>query len=98
MADFDGDAIAAYARHFETHGGRGGRPAALAARRVYLTMVRALARELGTDDVAAGVKVPQHRARPPETLTDLEYANQLAGYGLRDCHAASKTSFVHQDP
>ena len=73
VEDFDGDAIAAYARHLETSGGRGGQPAALATRRVYLSMVRALARELGADDVAAGVKVPRHRAGPPETLTDLEY-------------------------
>jgi len=64
--DVDGDGIAAYARHLELRGGRGGRPAALATRRVYLSMVRALARELGADDVAAaGVRVPRHRAGPP---------------------------------
>lgn len=77
VADLDGDAIAAYARHLETKGGRGGRPAALATRRVYLSMVRALARELGADVVVASVKVPRHRAGPPETLTDLEWANLL---------------------
>jgi hypothetical protein len=67
--DVDSDAIAAYARHLETAGGRGGRPAALATRRVYLSMVRALAREMGANNVAAGVKVPRHRAGPPETPT-----------------------------
>jgi site-specific recombinase XerD len=75
--DVDSDAIGAYARHLEKAGGRGGRPAALATRRVYLSMVRALARELGADDVAAGIRVPRHRAGPPETLTDLEYHNLL---------------------
>ncbi len=36
--DLHGDAIAAYARHLDTQGGRGGRPAALATRRVYLSV------------------------------------------------------------
>jgi integrase/recombinase XerD len=77
VADLDGDAIGAYARHLEIGGGRGGRPAALATRRIYLSMIRALARELGRDDVARGVRVPRHKAGPPETLTETEYQNLL---------------------
>jgi site-specific recombinase XerD len=77
VADLDADAIAAYARFLEAAGGRGGRPAAPATRRIYLSMVRALARELGRHDVAAGVKVPRHKAGPPETLTETEYENLL---------------------
>src|SRR4051794_40575545 len=64
IADLDGDAIAAYARFLETAGGRGGGPAAApATRRTYLSMVRALARELGRRDVAAGVKGAAPTAR-----------------------------------
>jgi site-specific recombinase XerC len=40
-------------------------------------MVRALARELGRHDVAAGVMVPRHKAGPPEALTEFEYAKML---------------------
>ena len=39
--------------------------------------LRALARELGRDDVAAGVKVPRHTAGPPETMTEADYQNLL---------------------
>lgn len=77
VSDLDADVIAAYARHLETGGGRGGRPAAPATRRIYLSMVRALARELGRGDVATTVRVPGHRAGPPETITDLDYDNLL---------------------
>jgi site-specific recombinase XerC len=77
VADLNGDVIAAYARHLETAGGRGGRPAALATRRIYLSMVRALARELGREETAAGVKVPRHKDGPPETITDADYQNLL---------------------
>src|SRR3954447_4119137 len=77
VADLDADAIAAYARFLEIAGGRGGGPAAPATRRIYLSMVRALARELGRHDVASGVKVPRHKAGPPETLTETEYENLL---------------------
>src|SRR3954454_17404815 len=77
VADLDADAIAAYARFLETAGGRRGGPAAPATRRIYLSMVRALARELGRHEVAAGVKVPRHKAGPPETLTEVEYENLL---------------------
>src|SRR4051794_37820240 len=73
----DADAIAAYAGFLETAGGRGGGPAAPATRRIYLSMVRALARQIGRHDVAAGVKVPRHKAGPPETLTEVEYENLL---------------------
>jgi len=44
VGDVDADPIAAYSRHLEARGGRGGRPAAPATRRVYVTAVRALAR------------------------------------------------------
>ena len=69
--------IAAYGRHLATSGGRGGRPAAPATSRVYMSMVRALARDLGREDVTAGVRVPRHEPGPPETLTDTDYANLL---------------------
>jgi len=75
VADLDTDAIAAYARHLATAGGRGGRPAAPATSRVYLSMIRALARDLGREDQVEGVRVPRHEPGPPETLTDTDYAN-----------------------
>jgi integrase/recombinase XerD len=77
VADLDADVIAAYGRHLASSGGRGGRPAAPATVRVYLSMVRALGRDLGLDDAAAGVRVPRHEPGPPETLTDTDYANLL---------------------
>src|SRR3954451_19555281 len=77
VADLDADAIAAYARFLERAGGRGGGPAAPATRRIYLSMVQALARELSCDDVAAGVKMPRHKAGPPETLSEVDYENLL---------------------
>lgn len=58
-------------------GGRGGGPAAQATRRVYLTMLRALAQEVGLDGVASGVRVPRHKVGPPETITDTDYMNLL---------------------
>ena len=77
VADLDADVIAAYGRHLATAGGRGGRPAAPATVRVYLSMVRALARELGLDEAVEAVRVPRHEPGPPETLTDTDYANLL---------------------
>src|SRR5918912_1943560 len=77
VADVGADAIAAYARFLERAGGRGGGPAAPATRRIYLSMIRALARELGRDDVAAGVRVPRHKAGPPEKLSEIDYENLL---------------------
>jgi len=75
VADLTADTIAAYARHLEREGGRGGRPAALATRRVQITMLRALAAELGLHDAVEAVRLPSHRVGPPETLTAAEYAN-----------------------
>jgi integrase len=69
--------IAAYGRHLATAGGRGRRPAAPATSRVYLSMIRALARDLGRADQADGVRVPRYEPGPPETLTDSDYANLL---------------------
>jgi len=40
-------------------------------------MVCALARELNADDVAAGVRVPRHRAGRLEASPTLGYANLL---------------------
>src|SRR3954451_21457192 len=40
-------------------------------------MLPRLARQLGRHDVAAGVKVPRHKAGPPETLSEIEYENLL---------------------
>ena len=77
VADLDTDAIAAYARHLATAGGRGRRPAAPATSRVSLSMIRALARDLGREDQVEGVRVPRHEPGPPETLTDTDYANLL---------------------
>ena len=77
VGDLGTDAIAAYARHLATAGGRGGRPAASATARVYVFMVRALARDLGRADHVEGVRVPRHEPGPPETLTDTDYANLL---------------------
>jgi len=77
VGDLDADVIAAYARHLATGGGRGGRPAALATQRVYVSMVRALARDLGREQETIGVRAPRHEPGPPETLTDSDYANLL---------------------
>ncbi len=76
-SDLTADAIAAFARHLETSGGRGGGPASPATRRIYVNMVRALARDAGLAEEADRVRVPRHRAGPPETLTDADYANLL---------------------
>lgn len=77
VGDLDADVIAAYGRHLATSGGRGGRPAAPATARVYVSMVRALARQLGREDAIAEVRAPRHQPGPPETLTDTDYANLL---------------------
>lgn len=77
VADLDADVIAAYGRHLATSGGRGGRPAAPATARVYVSMVRALARQLGREEAIAEVRAPRHEPGPPETLTDTDYANLL---------------------
>lgn len=63
VGDLDADVIAAYGRYLATVGGRGGRPAAPATARVYISMVRALARQLGRDDAIADVRAPRYEAR-----------------------------------
>ena len=40
-------------------------------------MLRALARDLGRGDEVVGVRIPRHEPGPPETLTDVDYANLL---------------------
>jgi len=77
VGDLDTDAIAAYGRRLAVAGGRGGRPAAPATSRVYLSMIRALAHDLGRENQVEGVRVPRHEPGPPETLTDTDYANLL---------------------
>ena len=77
VGDLDADVMAAYGRHLAVSGGRGGRPAAPATVRVYLSMIRALARDLGLEEAAGEVRVPRHEPGPPETLTDTDYANVL---------------------
>ena len=77
VGDLDADVIAAYGRHLAISGGRCGGPAAPATVRVYVSMVRALARDLGLEDAVEGVRVPRHEPGPPETLTDTDYANLL---------------------
>jgi integrase len=77
VGDLDADVIAAYARHLALGGGRGGRPAAPATARVYLSMLRALARDLGRGAEVDAVRIPHREPGPPETLTDVDYANLL---------------------
>jgi integrase len=77
VGDLDADVIAAYARHLAASGGRGGAPAAPATARVYVSMVRALARQLGREAAIADVQAPRHEAGPPETITDADYANLI---------------------
>jgi integrase len=77
VGDLDADVIAAYMRHLQESGGRGGGPAAPATARVYVSMVRALARQLGREDAIAAVRAPAHEPAAPETLTDVEYGNLL---------------------
>ena len=77
VEDLDADVIAAYGRHLAAAGGRRGRAAAPATVRVYVSMVRALASELGLEQTAAEVRVPRHHPGPPETLTDTDYGNLL---------------------
>jgi integrase/recombinase XerD len=76
VGDLDADVIAAFGRHLAARGGRAGRPAAPATVRVYMSMIRALARDLGLEE-ADVVRVPRHEPGPPETLTDTDYANLL---------------------
>ena len=91
VGDLDADVIAAYSRHLATSGGRGGRPAAPATARVYVSTVRALARQLDREQAIADVRTPRHEPGPPETLTDADYANLLRVpdrrrvAGKRDC-------------
>ena len=77
VGDLDADVLAAYGRHLALAGGRGGRPAAPATARVYLSMLRVLARELGRGAEVDGVRIARHEPGPPETLTDVDYANLL---------------------
>jgi integrase/recombinase XerD len=77
VADVTADAVAAYSRALERHGGRGGGPASPATRRAHITMLRALLIQLGRDDQAATRRVPTHRVGPPETLTTVEYGNLI---------------------
>jgi integrase/recombinase XerD len=63
----------------------GGAPAAPATVRVYVSMIRALASELGLKDQAADVRVPRHEPGPPETLTDADYTNLLRVPDRRSC-------------
>ena len=78
VGDLDTATIAAFGRHLAVAGGRCGRPAAPATSRVYLSMIRALARALGREDQIEGVRVPRHEPGPPETLTDTDYAKPAA--------------------
>jgi hypothetical protein len=74
VGDVTGDAIAAYSRQLEQHGGRCGGPAAPATMRVHVTMLRALLTQLDVDAHAADVRVPTHRVGPPETLSAVSTA------------------------
>ncbi len=77
VGDLTADTVAAYARHLELAGGRGGGPASPATRRQRLVLIRALARKLGLEAAAAQILPLSHRQGPPETLIDTEYANLI---------------------
>jgi len=77
VADLTADTAAAYARHLETRGGRGGGRASAATRRQRLVLIRALARQLGLETTAAQIQPLRHRTGPPETLTEAEYGNLI---------------------
>ena len=77
VRDLDADVLAAYGRHLAVAGGRDGGPAAPATIRVYMSLARACARALGQGDAVDGVGIPRHQPGPPETLTDVDYANLL---------------------
>jgi len=68
-------AIASASRSATVGGRPKARAAAVAGRR--RPPRAASTRELGRHDVAAGVKVPRHKAGPPETLSEMEYENVL---------------------
>ena len=85
VGDLDADVIAAYGRHLAASGGRGGGPAAPATVRVYLSMVRAFARDLGLDEAVAGARVPRYEPGPPETLTDTRLRQPAAGSRSSHC-------------
>ena len=70
VCDLDADVIAAYGRHLAACGGRDGLPLAPATVQVYLSMIRALARDLGLEETAGDVRVPRHERGPPDTLTE----------------------------
>jgi len=96
VADVTPDAIAAYSRAQERHGGRGGRGgegASPATRRVHLTMLRALLTQLGLEKDAAAVRVPSHRFEgwdaDAEPLASLDRALTHVAYdGQRPVAAA----------
>ena len=65
VGDLSADAIAAYARALEREGGRGGRPMALATRRVHLTLLRALAASSGSRQWPARCAHPRTASAHP---------------------------------
>ena len=77
VGDLDADVLAAYGRHLAENGGRDGGPAAPATSRVYMSMVRGFARQLGREEAIADVRAPRHETGPPETLTDTDYQNLI---------------------
>jgi hypothetical protein len=98
VGDLDADVIAAYGRHLATCGGRGGRPAAPATVRVYLSMVRSLARDLGLEDAAGDVRVPRHEPGPPETLTEQRLRQPAAGIRPADDRRQARLRVLCSDP
>jgi hypothetical protein len=79
VGDLDVDVIAAYgliSRSAAAPAGvpPAGDPAAPTAARVYLSMLRAVAREPGRGAEVDGVRIPRHEPGP---LTDVDYANLL---------------------
>ena len=61
--DLKADVIAAYWRHLATRGGRSALPGGPATLRVYLSMLRALGRDLGREEQVDGVRGSATRAQ-----------------------------------
>jgi len=81
VGDLSADVLAAYLRHLEAEGGRGGGPASPATLRVYSAMLKALIRELVGEQPRVGS--PRHHPGPPEAITAAEWKNLLRVPDLR---------------
>jgi hypothetical protein len=87
VADVTVDAIAAYSRAQERHGGRGGGPASPATRRVHLMMLRALLTQLGLDE---------GRRRDPRALAPPRAAGDADGGAVRKPHPRARQTHTRR--